>query len=153
MAPHPHEAISCLKRISPLAPLGLAMTVDYNVPIYEPNLDLLRQHWVIAFKTACRANKSRARMSRVYRVTLTPRVRAFDARDGRCQTWIRVVRPPNWKRYANCATTKSFIRNFRFPIPGLLLTTDGATGFHAIVWDLSPTHRIPTILINGRVTN
>jgi hypothetical protein len=117
------------------------------VPIYEPNLDLLRQAFGNSILN-CQAELIKVALgwSRVYRMTLTP---AGQGHSGRKTVVVKTMDPNG------PPTPLEAIRELRYyqilhpklPIakPDIyFLTTDEATGFHAIVMeDLSPTHHIP----------
>ena len=124
------------------------MTVDFIVPIYEPNLDLFRQAFGNSIQD-CHAELIKIALgwSRVYRVTLTRRGQGHSAREA----VVVKTADPNGN-----VTPLAAIRELRYyetlhpklsiPKPEIyFLTTDEATGFHVIVMeDLSSTHRIPT---------
>ena len=119
-----------------------------TVPIYEPNLDLLRQAFGNSIQD-CHAELIKVALgwSRVYRVTLTRRGQGHSPRE----TVVVKTADPN-----GVASPLAAIRELRYyeilhpklsiPKPEIYyLTTDEETGFHVIVMeDLSPTHRIPT---------
>ncbi len=118
------------------------------MPIYEPNLDLLRQAFGNSIQD-CHAELIKVALgwSRVYRVTLSRMGQGHSPRE----TVVVKTMDPNGP-----PTPLEAIRELRYyevlhpklPIakPEIyFLTTDEATGFHVIVMeDLSPTHRIPT---------
>lgn len=117
-----------------------------TVPIYEPNLDLLRQAFGNNIRD-CRAELIKVALgwSRVYRVTLTRR-----GRSTRETVVVKTMDPQGPPTLLEAERELHYyeILHPRLPIakPEIyFLTTDEATGFHAIVMeDLSPTHRIPT---------
>lgn len=124
------------------------MTVDFIVPIYEPNLDLFRQAFGNSIQD-CHAELIKIALgwSRVYRVTLTRVGQGHSAREA----VVVKTADPNGN-----VTPLAAIRELRYyetlhpklsiPKPEIyFLTTDEATGFHVIVMeDLSSMHRIPT---------
>jgi aminoglycoside phosphotransferase (APT) family kinase protein len=124
------------------------MTVNYIVPIYEPNLDLLRQAFGNTVQS-CRAELIKVALgwSRVYRVTLTYKGQGHSRRE----TVVVKTMDPNGP-----PTLVEAIRELRYyeilhpqlsiAKPEIyFLTTDEATGFHVVVMeDLAPAHRIPT---------
>ena len=124
------------------------MVKTFTVPIYEPNLDLLRQAFGNSIES-CQAELIKVALgwSRVYRVTLTRKGQGPSSRE----TVVVKTMDPNGP-----PTSLEAIRELRYyeilhPKLSIakprvyFLTTDEATGFHVIVMeDLSPTHRIPT---------
>jgi aminoglycoside phosphotransferase (APT) family kinase protein len=118
------------------------------VPIYEPNLDLLRQAFGNSIQD-CRAELIKIALgwSRVYRVTLSHKGQGHSPRE----TVVVKTMDPNGP-----PTQLEAIRELRYyevlhpqlsiAKPEIyFLTTDEATGFHVVVMeDLSTTHRIPT---------
>ena len=116
------------------------------VPIYEPNLDLLRQAFGNSVQD-CRAELIKVALgwSRVYWVTLTRR--------GHSTRETVVVKTMDPSGPPTLLEAERELRYYEVLHPQLpivkpeiyFLTTDEATGFHAVVMeDLSPTHRIPT---------
>jgi aminoglycoside phosphotransferase (APT) family kinase protein len=118
------------------------------VPIYEPNLDLLRQAFGNDIQS-CHAELIKVALgwSRVYGVTLTNRGQGHSRRETVVVKTMDPHGPP---------TSLEAIRELRYyeilhpklsiAKPEIyFLATDEATGFHVIVMeDLSPAHRIPT---------
>ena len=124
------------------------MTVDYIVPIYKPNLDLLRQAFGNSIQD-CRAELVKIALgwSRVYRVTLSQKGQGYSPRG------TVVVKTMDPAGPATLLEAERELRYYEILHPKLsivkpevyFLTTDEATGFHAVVMeDLSPTHHIPT---------
>ena len=118
------------------------------VPIYEPNLDLLRQAFGNNIQD-CRAELIKIALgwSRVYRVTWT------SAGPGHLSRGSVVVKTADPHGSAMAVAAIRELRYYEILHPKLsipkpevyFLTTDEATGFHMIVMeDLSATHRIPT---------
>ena len=121
------------------------MTLDFIVPIYEPNLDLLRQAFGNSIQS-CQAELIKVALgwSRVYRVTLNER--------GYSLRGSVVVKTADPKAAATWLQAERELRYYQVLHPRLsiakpevyFLTTDEETGFHVIVMeDLSSTHRIP----------
>lgn len=117
------------------------------VPIYEPNLDLLRQVFGNSIQD-CHAELIKVALgwSRVYRVTLTRKEQGHARRD------LVVVKTADPHGSATPLAAMRELRYYEDLHPKLsitkpevyFLTTDVATGFHVIVMeDLSATHRIP----------
>ena len=118
------------------------------MPIFKPNLDLLRQALGNDIQS-CHAELIKVALgwSRVYRVTLTRKRQGHSSRE----MVIVKTMDPNGP-----STPLEAIRELRYyevlhpELPTAkpeiyFLTTDDATGFHVIVMeDLSSTHRIPT---------
>jgi aminoglycoside phosphotransferase (APT) family kinase protein len=116
------------------------------VPIYEPNLDLLRQAFGNNIQD-CHAELIKVALgwSRVYRVTLT--------RQGHSTRETVVVKTMDPHGPPTLLEAERELRYYEVLHPRLpiakpevyFLTTDESTGFHVVVMeDLSPTHRIPT---------
>ncbi|HEY9525579.1 MAG TPA: aminoglycoside phosphotransferase family protein [Anaerolineales bacterium] len=119
------------------------------MPIYEPNLDLLRQGLGNSIQD-CRAELVKIALgwSRVYRVTLS--------RKGQGHSSMRetvVVKTMDPHGPPTLLEAERELRYYEILHPKLciakpevyFLTTDEATGFHVVVMeDLSPTHHIPT---------
>ncbi len=115
------------------------------MPIFEPNLDLLRQAFGNRVQS-CHAELIKVALgwSRVYRVTLS--------RQGHSTRATVVVKTADPSGPATQVEAERELRYYQFLHPMLpiakpevfLLTTDEATGFHVIMMeDLSATHRIP----------
>jgi hypothetical protein len=124
------------------------MTVDYIVPIYEPNLDLLRQAFGNSIQD-CHAELIKVALgwSRVYRVVLTRKGQGHFSPE----TVVVKTMDPNGPPTPLEAVRE--LRYYQILHPKLsiakpevyFLTTDEATGFHVVVMeDLSSTHAIPT---------
>jgi aminoglycoside phosphotransferase (APT) family kinase protein len=116
------------------------------VPIFEPNLDLLRQAFGNNIQN-CHAELLKVSLgwSRVYRVTLL--------RQGRSVRESVVVKTIDPDGPATALEAKRELCFYQLIHPELyipkpqvyFLTTDEVTGFHVIVMeDLSATHRFPT---------
>jgi len=126
---------------------ALAMTFNFLVQTYEPNLALFRQAFGNDI-TDCHAEliKSALGWSRVYRVTLTHKGQGHSTRDS------VIVKTINPGELANPLEAERELRFYQTIHPNLsiakpqvyFLTTDEATGFHVIVMeDLASTLRIP----------
>jgi aminoglycoside phosphotransferase (APT) family kinase protein len=119
----------------------------FIVPIYEPNLDLLRQAFGNSIQE-CRAELIKIALgwSRVYRVTLSQKGQGHSTR----QTVVVKTMDPNGP--STFLEAERELRYYEILHPKLsiakpeiyFLTTDEATGFHIVMMeDLSPTHHIP----------
>ena len=118
------------------------------MPIYEPNLDLLRQALGNSVQD-CQAELIKVALgwSRVYRVTLTRRGQGHSSRE----TVVVKTMDPRGPSTSLEAIRELLYYQILHPKLSIakpeiyFLTTDEATGFHLIVMkDLAPTHRIPT---------
>ena len=118
------------------------------MPIYEPNLDLLRQAFGNSIQD-CRAELIKIALgwSRVYRVALSQKGQGHSTR----KTVVVKTMDPNGP--STFLEAERELRYYEILHPKLsiakpeiyFLTTDEATGFHVVMMeDLSPTHRIPT---------
>ena len=121
---------------------------NLTVPIYEPNLDLLRQAFGNSIQ-GCHAELVKIALgwSRVYRVTLSQKGQGHSMRG----TVVVKTMDPNGP--PTLLEAERELRYYEILHPKLsiakpevhYLTTDEETGFHVVVMeDLSPTHRIPT---------
>ena len=118
------------------------------VPIFEPNLDLLRQAFGNGIQD-CQAELVKIALgwSRVYRVTLTHKGRGHSARD---TIIVKTIDPNGPSTFLEAERELRFYQTIHpklsIPKPEVyFLTTDEATGFHVIVMeDLASTHRTPT---------
>jgi aminoglycoside phosphotransferase (APT) family kinase protein len=118
------------------------------VPIFEPNLDLLRQAFGNSIKD-CRAELIKIALgwSRVYRVTLTSVGQGHSRRES---VIVKTIDPNGPATLLEAERELRFYQTLHpklsIPKPDIyFLTTDESTGFHVIVMeDLAPTHRSPT---------
>ena len=118
------------------------------MPIFEPNLDLLRQAFGNNIKD-CHAELIKIALgwSRVYRVTLTRRGQGRSTRES---VIIKTIDPKGPATQLDAERELRFYQTLHpklsIPKPEIYyLTTDEATGFHVIVMeDLASTHNIPT---------
>ena len=118
------------------------------VPVFEPNLDLLRQAFGHNVR-ACHTELIKIALgwSRVYRVTLTYTGQGYSKRDS---VIVKTIDPKGPATQLEAERELRFYQTIHpklsIPKPEVyFLTTDNATGFHVIVMeDLKPTHRIPT---------
>ena len=120
----------------------------FAVPIYEPNLDLLRQAFGNSIQD-CHAELVKIALgwSRVYRVTLSQKGQGHSLRG----TVVVKTMDPNGP--STLLEAERELRYYEILHPKLsiakpevyFLSTDERTGFHVVVMeDLSPTHHIPT---------
>lgn len=115
------------------------------MPIFEPNLDLLRQAFGNSIK-GCQAELIKLALgwSRVYRVTL-----ARQGHSRRDSVVVKTIDPHGPATNLEAERELRFYENIHqklsIPKPEIyFLTTDEATGFHVIVMeDLASTHFIP----------
>ena len=118
------------------------------MPIFAPNLDLLRQAFGNNIKD-CHAELIKIALgwSRVYRVTLTS---TGQGRSTRESVIIKTIDPKGPATQLDAERELRFYQTLHpklsIPKPEIYyLTTDEATGFHVIVMeDLASTHNIPT---------
>jgi phosphotransferase family enzyme len=116
------------------------------VPIFEPNLDLLRQAFGNDIRD-CQAELVKIALgwSRVYRVTLTRKGQGHSTRD---TIIVKTIDPQGPSTLLEAERELRFYQTIhpKLSIPkpeAYFLTTDEATGFHVIVMqDLAPSHLI-----------